>query len=387
MKIAIINFGHVDVTLTLFKNLIKSSLDINLIFCFSLNRKSESVLNFKDISVRTGYTDYNKTKELLGPEIVNYLQDITTVRFFIFHNLKLRSLKNFFLAIKFAKSLKNYDIIHFNGTNGVLPILIFLLRKKKLIFTIHDIHSHSGEKTRLNFAERLNNYIARSKYPLIIQNMSDFTYLLEKYTDNKTKFWFIPFGVLDVYRAFENSEIKTPESDLLFFGRISPYKGVEFLIEALKILKKKGYNYKTIIAGGCNVYFNTDDLNELNILLINRYIPNSELVSLIKNTKVVVCPYTDATQSGVAMTAFAFNKPVIASSVGSFTEVIEDGITGSLVKPRDPEQLGEKIHLILNKPDLLREMESNIQAIQNEGNNSWSHIIDRVKNLYFLTFN
>ncbi|MDN5345655.1 MAG: hypothetical protein PWQ73_152 [Petrotoga sp.] len=387
MKIALISFGHVDVTLPLFKNLIKSSLNINLIFCFSLNRKSESVLNFKDISVRTGYTDYNKTKELLGPEVVNYLQDITTVRFFIFHNLKLRSLKNFFLAIKFAKSLKNYDIIHFNGTNAVLPILIFLLRKKKLIFTIHDFHLHSGEKDRLNFAERLNNYIARSKYPLIIQNMSDFTYLLEKYPDNTTKFWLIPFGVLDVYRAFENSEIKTPESDLLFFGRISPYKGVEFLIEALKILKKKGYNYKTIIAGGGNVYFNTDDLNELNILLINRYIPNSELVSLIKNTKVVVCPYTDATQSGVVMTAFAFNKPVIASSVGSFTEVIEDGITGSLVKPRDPEQLGEKIHLILNKPDLLREMELNIQAIQNEGNNSWSHIIDRVKNLYFLTFN
>ncbi len=387
MKVALVSFGHADVSLSLFKKLKKLPIGIDLFFCFSLNRKSESILNFSDKPITTGFTDDIKTEELLGYEIKKYLEDISGVRFFIFYNLKLRSLKNFFLSIKFAKGLKNYDIIHFNGTNGVLPILIFLLRKKKLIFTIHDIHSHSGEKTRRNFVERLNYYIARSRYPLIVQNMSDFTYLVEKFSENSKKFWFIPFGVLDIYRAFENSEVKASESDLLLFGRISKYKGIEFLIESLKILKKKGYNYKTIIAGSGDVYFNTDDFCELNILLINRYIPNSEIVSLIKNTKIVVCPYTDATQSGVAMTAFAFNKPVIASSVGSFPEVIKDGVTGGLVKPRDPEQLSEKIQLFLSNLDLLGKMVTNISEFQDKSNYSWNNIIDKVKNLYFLNFN
>jgi len=45
----------------------------------------------------------------------------------------------------------------------------------------------------------------------------------------------------------------------------------------------------------------------------------------------------------VAMTAFAFNKPMIVSSVGSFKEVIKDGITGGLVRPYDPYALAEKI--------------------------------------------
>jgi glycosyltransferase involved in cell wall biosynthesis len=382
LRIAIVSFGHVDVVLPLFKHLKASSADIDLYLCFSLNRKAESILNFYDKLVTTGFTDYIKTEELLGQEIANYLGDISKVRFFIFHNLKLRSFRNFHLSKKLTNNLKLYDIIHFNGTNSVLPILIYLLRKKKLIFTIHDIQSHSGEKTKFNFAERLNKFLIKSKYPVIVQNVADFEKLRNEFYAIKDKFRFIPFGELEVYREFEIKDQKTNDSDLLFFGRISPYKGIEYMISALEILKKRKIHIRTIIAGDGEIFFDTTKLEESSILLINRYIPNSELVNLIMNTKIVVCPYTDATQSGVVMTAYAFNKPVIASSVGSFPEVIEEGITGALVKPGNDYDLAEKIKTLLSNPDLLEKMSLNIHTFTYTGNYSWNRIIEKVNDLY-----
>jgi glycosyltransferase involved in cell wall biosynthesis len=263
-----------------------------------------------------------------------------------------------------------------------LPLLILLLRKKNLVFTIHDIHSHRGEKTRLNFAERMNKYIIKSKYPLIVQNKLDYNYLNKKYPRISEKFNFIPFSVLDIFREFKAIRKEAYYSDLLFFGRISPYKGIKYLIKAIEDLHSKGIKVKTIIAGQGKIYFDTSRLKELDILLINRYIPNSELVSLISDTKVVICPYTDATQSGVVMTAFAFNKPVIASNLGNFPEVIKDGITGFLVKPKDTDELASKISFFLNSPGLLNSMSNNINLLATSGEYSWTHITEKTIRLY-----
>jgi len=382
LKVAIVSFGHVDVILPLIKHLKRYSIIVDLYLCFSLNRKAESILDFSDKIISTNFTNSDKTEELLDPYIKNYLGDISNVHFFIFYNDKLRSSRNFCLTKILAKKLKLYDIVHFNGINGVLPILIYRLRKKELIFTIHDIRSHSGEKTRFNFTERLNKFIIKSKYPVIVQNISDFEKLRDKYYSIKEKFRFIPFGELELYREFEIKDQKKSCSDILFFGRISKYKGIEYLIMALEILKKRGFHYNTIIAGNGEVYFETGELHELNILLINKHVSNSELVSLIRNTKIVVCPYTDATQSGVVMTAFAFNTPVIASDVGSFPEVVKDGITGFLVKPKDTVELASKISILLNSPELLKEMSNNIDLMAVSGEYSWNQIAEKVTKLY-----
>ena len=382
MRVAIVSFGHVDVNLPLFKHLLTSGLNVDLFLIFSLNRKSESILDFSDKEIATGFTDSAKTGELLGSGITNYLGDNLKVRFFIFHNQKLRSLINYHLSKTFAKSLDIYDIIHFNGINGVLPLLLMFLRKKKLVFTIHDISSHSGEKTRFNFTEKLTTYIIKSRYPLIIQNLKDFALINQKYPQISSKFKFIPFGVLDVYREFKTAEITAPISDLLFFGRISPYKGIEYLIDALSILDSKGLKIKTIIAGQGHLYFKNDNLERLNIELINKYIKNEELVALIENTKVIVCPYKDATQSGVVMTAFAFNKPVIASAVGSFQEVVKEEITGFLVPPGDANALASRIEQLITDTALINQMAKNIKVDTTSGEYSWSQIAFNTKELY-----
>lgn len=350
LKIATVNFGHVDSVLPLykrFKNI--EGIKFTHYFCFALNRKYESILDFSDLSLKTGFVNFFDSRKILKDELINYFNnDISNIKFYIFYNLKIYSLQNLRLSLLLSKELKQYDIIHFNGLNAVLPYLIFKLRKKSLIFTIHDVIPHSGEHSRFGFTEKLVNFLCNSNFPIIIHNNTDFNYCIQKYKSKKNEFYYIPFGIFETYKEFHPSAM--PSSDILFFGRISKYKGLEYLINALKILKQQNIYLKTVIAG--KGILDNNLLNEINesnyITLINRPISNYELSGLLNNTKVVICPYTDATQSGVLMTAFAFGKPVIATNVGGFKEIIIDGYNGLLVEPRNILQLSEAIKKALN---------------------------------------
>jgi glycosyltransferase involved in cell wall biosynthesis len=65
-----------------------------------------------------------------------------------------------------------------------------------------------------------------------------------------------------------------------------------------------------------------------------------------------VCPYVDATQSGVVMTAYAFDRPVVATRVGGLPEYVHDGQTGLLVAERDPVALAAALVSVLTNASL-----------------------------------
>jgi glycosyltransferase involved in cell wall biosynthesis len=69
-------------------------------------------------------------------------------------------------------------------------------------------------------------------------------------------------------------------------------------------------------------------------------------VSLIQHAKFLVCPYRDASQSGVLMTAMAIGKPVIATNVGAFPEYIQDGYNGLVAEPNHDSILDRVLHYL-----------------------------------------
>ena len=98
---------------------------------------------------------------------------------------------------------------------------------------------------------------------------------------------------------------------------------------------------KLVIAGKGNIGVEID-INNKDIVLLNRYIDNAELASLISNSQFVVLPYRTVTQSGVLKSAYAFNKPVVATRTGDFADEIHS-TEGILVEPSDEESLKEGI--------------------------------------------
>ncbi len=74
-----------------------------------------------------------------------------------------------------------------------------------------------------------------------------------------------------------------------------------------------------------------------------RFIPDSEIATYFAAADVVLAPYRIEAQSGVALTAFHFARPVIATTVGGLPEIIREGENGYLVPPDDPDALARAI--------------------------------------------
>ncbi|MBU4376511.1 MAG: glycosyltransferase [Candidatus Omnitrophica bacterium] len=142
--------------------------------------------------------------------------------------------------------------------------------------------------------------------------------------------------------------LKLSGNVMLFFGIIRKYKGLRYLLEAMPFILKKT-DLTLIIAGefweGKDYYLHLIKEKGLTdkIRVIDRFIPNEDIEIYFKAADAVVLPYVKGTGSGVAQLALAFGVPIIATKVGSLPEIVEDGKTGYLVEPENPEELADKV--------------------------------------------
>ncbi len=131
--------------------------------------------------------------------------------------------------------------------------------------------------------------------------------------------------------------------ELLFFGFIRPYKGLDVLIEAMGLLA--GEDLVLTVAGEA-----WDDISPVReragelgvaerIEFLTRYLPEDEVAELFDRADVAVFPYRSATGSGAVALAQGYGRPVIVTRVGGLPEVVEDGVTGRVVPPEDPAAL------------------------------------------------
>lgn len=168
---------------------------------------------------------------------------------------------------------------------------------------------------------------------------------------------FTPHPLYDNFGAIVNKDIArekigidTENKIVLFFGFIRHYKGLDILLEAIKILQDKGFNTQTkfLIAG--EFYEDSkpylDQIKRLGIedliILRTSFIPDSEVKHYLCAADVVVQPYRNATQSGVTPLAYHFEVPMIVTNVGGLPSLVPDYKVGLVCEPT-PLSLAEKI--------------------------------------------
>lgn len=150
-------------------------------------------------------------------------------------------------------------------------------------------------------------------------------------------------GVLDNLVFDELQPAARRDIDVLFFGRLYRYKGVDVLLKAVRTLRQRGRGLKvTIVGQGPFVVSPADGVS-----VIDRYVPDRELAEMVARSRIVAMPYRDATGSQVPQTAFVYGTPVVASRVGCLAEYIEDGVTGLLVPPGDTDALANALDRLL----------------------------------------
>jgi len=118
-----------------------------------------------------------------------------------------------------------------------------------------------------------------------------------------------------------------------------------------------------VVAGGGKYYFDISPFQGLNYIQFrNRYISIAELSGLLRDCEFGVCPYKDATQSGVVQTAFTLGVPMVVTDVGALADAVWDGKTGIVVKPCDADALAVGICRLLEDDRLLESMRNNIDS-------------------------
>jgi len=172
---------------------------------------------------------------------------------------------------------------------------------------------------------------------------------------------------------------------LLFFGFVRPYKGLEYLIQALAQVRQQ-LDVHLLVVGeiwGSPAYYQRYaaefGVTEA-ITFVDRYVSNEELPAIFSTADVVVLPYVSATQSAVVQLAFGFGKPVITTNVGGLPEVVQDGVTGLIVPPQDAHALAQAIVRYF-QDDLAPCLTANVQASATERAESWPRLVSIITDL------
>jgi D-inositol-3-phosphate glycosyltransferase len=188
--------------------------------------------------------------------------------------------------------------------------------------------------------------------------------------------------------------LKHDEKAILFFGRIRPYKGIEYLLDAFRPLSAdEQANYRLIVAGepkkGSEEYLREvrhsveRNFKPGQVILRIQFIPDEEMELYLKGADVLVLPYKEIFQSGVLFLAYSFGLPVVATDVGSFREEIVEGSTGFLCKPGDPAELAKALETYFTS-DLFKNLKIRRPELKEyaNANHSWQAVAELTGTAY-----
>ena len=338
-----------------------------------------SVVNIKELKPVDDIVKATEYSEIL---VYKDFIDLNDIYFVNRSTSSVRTMAYFRTMKKMCKMIADFnpDAIHCTFPLDTLDWLLIRFRKK-LVLTMHDPFQHSSKG---GLRTNLFRWLSVKLVPKIVLLNSVQKQDFQRVNHVSSKRILINrLGVYTASRTFVKDDAENDCNTLLFFGKISPYKGIEYLCEAMVDVHREYPQAKLIIAGGGKIPFDYTPYEGLDYIeLRNRFIPTPEIAELLGKVGFTVCPYRDATQSGVIMTAFALDCPIVASNVGALSEQIEDEKTGLLVPPCDSKALASAIKRMLGNPGLQHQMRENIRLRNTNSENSWSNIAAKYIEFY-----
>lgn len=229
-----------------------------------------------------------------------------------------------------------------------IALLVRLLSKSRILFICHNVFDHDS---RL-----LSRLCSKAVLPrgdfFVVHSEEDLEQLSAFVDPGRITLGFLPSNEPAAQMAASREEARRrlglSGDVLLFFGFVRPYKGVRHLLDALPLILKEREVTLLLVgeswADDDSVERQIRELGiEKHVRRVNGYVPNEEVGVYFAAADLVVLPYVSATGSAVVQTAFSFDRPVVATRVGSLPMTIDDGRTGYLVEPGDPTVLADAV--------------------------------------------
>lgn len=379
MKIAYISSAFLaDCDMPLIREIIKQGHEVYYYVQMSDSSRQATIINVERLQPKGGVHGAECYKGLAHLSAYLPLDHVKVINMPSPHDWAPSSVKAVWTAWRQIEN-GGFDVVHLTSPLRYGAFLLYMLRKK-MVLTMHDPLPHSSDLGRMN---RFHRFVAfRLVNHFIVLSESLREEFVQTYNLQKKHVYVSRLGVYDVLLQATPAEMQLPEKYILFVGSINPHKGIRYLCEAFEQIHEEHNDVHFVIAGrGCFDFDIEHFTSSLPVTVINRFVTDGELVTLLGNSLFTVCPYIDATQSGVIMSAFALGKPVLATRVGALGEMMEDGRHGLLVSPRDSNALAAAINDMLSD-EVLGEMQRNINLDYTSGQRSWNDIAKQHINIY-----
>lgn len=307
-----------------------------------------------------------------------------------FTNLELIELYNYYLYST-AKAIERFkpDLIHVFHTAFLPPIARHLANVYKIPFVItthgSDLH-YLKEDSR--FRSLVRDASAKAKFITANSNFTRKWYLqmFGRELTGKTKT--IPAGVnnnasflKDISWIDKKYNFKYDRM-VLFTGRLTVHKGVEYLIKAARKI-----NAEIVILG------DGPEREYLKTLITKYHLTNVHMLGYFSQktlalddfylrADVYVAPSVWAEPLGlVILEAMARKTPVIVTRKGGVTTIVKDGVNGFLVRAKNPKMIAEKVNLLLYNDKLRKKMgEAAYKTVTERFN--WDKIAAKFYNIY-----
>ena len=272
------------------------------------------------------------------------------------------------------------DVIHHVGIPFVFHLLMMWKYRRKSVCVIHDPIPPSSDTALRDKLKRFALSLIPTKFVLL--NSRQREAFCRKYRIPESRVCQSSIGPYGAYLSFKSGRI-IPGDYFIFFGRLSPYKGISFAVEAFLKVHESFPDVRMIVAGAGPACFDSRQAEETGAFeFIHRYLTVEEIADYVSQAQFVVCPYTDATQSGVIQTALGLGTPVVASDVGNFSDVIIPGRNGLLVPPSDSDALAAAYRKLLSDRSLLADMRACIAGAGQDEGGAWAGIAKQYESFY-----
>jgi len=249
------------------------------------------------------------------------------------------------------------DVIHFQWLP--LPIVdrrfLHTLRGlAPVVLTAHDSRPFNGSAPRL---QKFGATSVMSAVDGVIVHTEEARDRLVSYGVPSGRLVRISHGLL-----YEVAPIPTrpPQTSnrvrFLLFGKLKPYKGADLLIEAFRLLPPEIRDRAEVRIVG-KPYMDVQPLLQAaqglapGVQIDLRFVSDDEMNDMLGLADVIVFPYREIDVSGVLMAALRYGRPIIASNIGGFAELLADGRHAILVPPDDAPALAAAMARLCTDPE------------------------------------
>lgn len=250
-------------------------------------------------------------------------------------------------AARLARIRRDFepDVVHLQDsvTNDLRLALASGLPRGRYALTVHDPVPHPGDEVHPLPLKMVRRSLRRGA-SLVFVHSEALAEELAGTGDVRAPIEVVPHGAA-------SAEFRPPPSDsLLFFGRMSYYKGLDVLLDAMAAVWAERPQTRLTVAGEGELPAH-EALGDPRVEVRSEHVPESEVAGLYEGATCVVLPYRQASQSGVGSLAMQHGRAVIATRVGGLPELVGEE-QGRIVPCEDPEALAAAILEVLSTAGL-----------------------------------